>query len=1184
MHLAIWLALLAPGADPAPPPLSFRRDVAPILAARCLGCHNAKKAANDWDISTFDSLKRGGKGAGADVLVAGDPDASELIASIRPDASPRMPYKLPPLPDGEIATLERWVREGAAYDGPAAATLQSLVDPLASLIAIAPTVPMSDPATAVAFARDGATIAAAVGRDVVLYDSAKGVEVARLAGHAGPIAALRFTPDGKTLVVAGGRAGMFGFVATWDIASKERRLDLRGHTDAILAADLSPDGSTLATAGYDRLVILWDLAKGQLARTLREHTDSVHAVAFAPDGKRVASAGADRTVKVWDVAGGTRLASLSSSTGEVYAVAFGPGGKTLFAAGVDRSIRAWDASAKGFPPIRSVFAHDRAVVQLAVGGDGKRLYSAGEDRAVKVWDLATLAPATILPDQPDWPIALAASPNDDRLAVGRSDGSISLVVPGSDRPPLVLRKAVVVAATPPAEKPRPPAPAALDFPSPRGAMRGRTVRVVLTGSAVGRAVAVLLPEPGIAATIVPAAKPNPNRLEVDLAIAADARPGAHRIGVQTPLGVPAFRPFAVSEHLEVAIVEPDETGEPITPAATFVGAIEAPGDVDSRRIERRAGRAIVCEVVAKAIGSKLDATLTLLDESGRVVAEANGPTDPVLVYTPNADGPLRLQIGDANYAGSGANYYRLNVGTGPAVAAVFPLGVPLGGKSNIKVEGDNLAAGEVEVTAGTTPGNIIGVHHAGGLGPARSGARSLVTAEGPQGVESEGNDGPSTANPVANPGGISGRIGRGGDIDYVRFPAKQGERLVIECFGARLGSPVDLSLEILDEQGRAIPRAVLRPVAETAITFRDQTSSQPKMRLDRWDELAIDDYLLVGRELVRILELPKNPDDDCLFYNNTTRLAFLETTPEHHPNGQAAYKVVIHPAGATFPAGGVPPTTLNYRNDDGGPGFSGDPRVTFDPPADGTYLARVEDVRGQGGDRSAYHLVVRRPAPDFDLFLSPEDPNVPRGGRVLVTASIRRKDGFDDAVDVTLDGLPTGISATPGRIERGALSTRVALEGDLDAPAYSAPTWRATARASGDASGLVRSVDPGGKVGGRITVTPASALRVSARPGRIEIRPGGRSELTLAVERGPGVAGRVPIEVTNLPHGVRVLDIGLNGVLVTETQTERAVVFYAESWVKPLATSIFAVGKVEAVGTEHSSPPIPLVVGPSGTP
>ena len=86
--------------------------------------------------------------------------------------------------------------------------------------------------------------------------------------------------------------------------------------------------------------------------------------------------------------------------------------------------------------------------------------------------------------------------------------------------------------------------ASLNPPSPRGATRGGKVRLTLTGNGVGRATEVVFPEPGLSASIVAAAKPYGNRLDVDLTIAADARVGLHRIGVITPLGVPAFQAFA----------------------------------------------------------------------------------------------------------------------------------------------------------------------------------------------------------------------------------------------------------------------------------------------------------------------------------------------------------------------------------------------------------------------------------------------------------------------------------------------------------------------------------------------------------------------------------------------------------------------------------------------------------------
>jgi hypothetical protein len=86
--------------------------------------------------------------------------------------------------------------------------------------------------------------------------------------------------------------------------------------------------------------------------------------------------------------------------------------------------------------------------------------------------------------------------------------------------------------------------------------------------------------------------------------------------------------------------------------------------------------------------------------------------------------------------------------------------------------------------------------------------------------------------------------------------------------------------------------------------------------------------------------------------------------------------------------------------------------------------------------------------------------------------------------------------------------------------------------------------------------------------------------MTLRIARGPAFAGRVPVEVRNLPFGVRVLNLGLNGVLVPEGQSERTVFLYAEPWAEAAVRPFYAVGKAEAAAAEHSSAPIELVVSP----
>ncbi|MFO0951363.1 MAG: c-type cytochrome domain-containing protein [Isosphaeraceae bacterium] len=1038
----------------APKPVGFRENVAPILVRKCLGCHNDRKASGGLNMSTFALLKKGGKTAAETILEAGDPDASELVASVRPDASPRMPYKLPPLSAAEISVLERWVKEGARFDGKSESgtTLASLVDPLQMLPRVKPRPGTTDPVTALAFSRDGAILAAAVGRSVTLMNAADASPRPLTAESPGPVTSLSFTPDGARLVASGGRPGQFGAVQVFEASSGKVLADVRGHSDAILSAALAPDGKTLATSSYDRRVVLWDLMSGKEVRTLSDHTDAVYTVAFTPDGKTLASAGADRTVKLWEAATGKKLRTFSDATAELYAVAFTADGRFVLAAGVDRSIRAWDVAAPD-APVRSVFAHDGPVIRMAVSPDGKTLATSGEDRDVKLWTLPELQPRSAMEDQPDWPQAIAFRPDGAALAVGRQDGSVALFDAATGKLVRTLRPAGGRTSAPKPELTRNPS---LNPPSPRGVARGKTTRVTLTGLGVGKATAVILPEPGVRAALVSSPKPSGDRAEVDLEVAADARVGVHRIGVVGPLGVPAFQTFAVEAYPEAAEAEPNDRlagVKSVTVPATLTGTIEKPGDVDSFRVKLPAGRPVIARVAARSLGSTLLARVAFKDESGRILAESTveeGTKDPILTYTPAHDETVIVEVADVDFGGSAAHFYRVEFGPTALVELVFPLGAEVGRSTKVGVRGFNLAGGgeaSVNVDAKAAPGSLVEIPvHGSGSAPV-AGNRSLVVAEGPQGVEAEPNDDPARASSVATPGGASGRIGTIGDVDHFRFHGRKGERWVVEVFGRRLGIPIDPVLEILDASGRPIPRAVLRPVAQTEVAFRDHNASSSGIRLTQWANLAMRDVVLIGREVTRVTALPKNPDDDCVFWSEGgQRAGLFETTPEHHPMGQPIYKVEVHPPGATFPAGGVAPVTLYYRNDDGGAAFQKDARLTFDVPADGDYLVRVADVRDLGGVDFGYHLVFRRPAPDFRFTPSTENPNVPRGGTTLVPITLMRLDGFDEPVEIVATGLPAGVSSRPAVVERGQSTAILSISADSTAPAYSAPTWSLTAR------------------------------------------------------------------------------------------------------------------------------------------
>jgi len=384
---------------------------------------------------------------------------------------------------------------------------------------------------------------------------------------------------------------------------------------------------------------------------------------------------------------------------------------------------------------------------------------------------------------------------------------------------------------------------------------------------------------------------------------------------------------------------------------------------------------------------------------------------------------------------------------------------------------------------------------------------------------------------------------------------------------------VDSALEVLDSAGKPVPRAVLRSVAQTNVTFRDHTSEVPGIRLDAWNEFAIDDFLYVGGEILRINALPKGPDDDCKFYEFAgKRMGFLDSTPTYHAMNSPMYKIEFHPPGSLFPPNGLPTFTQFYRNDDGGPGYGKDSRVMFDPPADGNYFAVIRDANGDGGPNHAYRLTVRPPKPSFTIKTDPASPKAWTGGSVPVAITASRIDGFDGPISVSFFGLPKGYRMPSTVIEAGQHTAVVSLTADADSAMVGQATiGTGTTMSDGSMKGRNTPLNVSRQTGTGDIITTTSVPEVA-------IRPGSETRLVVKIVRATGFAGRVPVEVRGLPHGVRVMNIGLNGILITPNVTEREIVLYAEPWVKPMDHPIVVLARHEGKKTEHAAPSVLLKV------
>jgi mono/diheme cytochrome c family protein len=93
----------------------FSRDIAPVLAEQCMGCHGGRQPAAQLRLETFTAMLAGNNDGL--VLTPGDASASLLIKKIKGTAGAQMPLNRPPLPPETIALFEKWVGEGAKYDG-----------------------------------------------------------------------------------------------------------------------------------------------------------------------------------------------------------------------------------------------------------------------------------------------------------------------------------------------------------------------------------------------------------------------------------------------------------------------------------------------------------------------------------------------------------------------------------------------------------------------------------------------------------------------------------------------------------------------------------------------------------------------------------------------------------------------------------------------------------------------------------------------------------------------------------------------------------------------------------------------------------------------------------------------------------------------------------------------------------
>ena len=106
-------------------PVSYKRDIRPILVANCMKCHNGKgegSIASGFNVQTYDSLMKGTKFG--PVVVPGSAASSTLYLIVTDKVDPKIQMppqhneslaqeREEPLDEVQIKNIELWIDQGA---------------------------------------------------------------------------------------------------------------------------------------------------------------------------------------------------------------------------------------------------------------------------------------------------------------------------------------------------------------------------------------------------------------------------------------------------------------------------------------------------------------------------------------------------------------------------------------------------------------------------------------------------------------------------------------------------------------------------------------------------------------------------------------------------------------------------------------------------------------------------------------------------------------------------------------------------------------------------------------------------------------------------------------------------------------------------------------------------------------
>jgi WD40 repeat protein len=252
------------------------------------------------------------------------------------------------------------------------------------------------PITAAAFSAEGSA---------VLFGSQRGIQVRSwpLADVSGDDALpgselhhvhdLKFSPDGRWLLAAGGVPAESGMIEMWRWPERECEHRIEGHADLVYQVAWSPDGATFVTAAADGRCRVFEATTGLARAQFTGHSGAITTVTFIDD-RTIASGDMQNVIRLWNAADGSPRRTLDQHLKPVTDLALrptrasdSPGAPLMASASEDRTVRLWQ------PEIGRLVRFNRLPSvprTIAWSAGGRQLAAGCDDGVVRVLDPDTL--------------------------------------------------------------------------------------------------------------------------------------------------------------------------------------------------------------------------------------------------------------------------------------------------------------------------------------------------------------------------------------------------------------------------------------------------------------------------------------------------------------------------------------------------------------------------------------------------------------------------------------------------------------------------------------------------------------------------------------------------------------------------------------------------------------------------